>query len=120
MKSGMTIKLLGLCDAACIDNFGFKTGRKCATVFCDFSKYDIPVGYFFSKVFDSSKVVVYSGTIELVAVTQQYLQPLELVPSGWKTICTFCFDDEGRGYPFDKLKKISDWYDSLDYLILSD
>ena len=90
------------------------------SVFCDFSLFDIPVGHIFSQVLNSGQNRVYSGSIVLQSVTQQFAKPFDEVPKGWRTICTFSYDDSGNEKPFDTLDITETWVCTDNFLIVSD
>lgn len=62
--------------------------------FASYSQMDIPIGTSFQKVFDLSTNQVENVECKLVEVTQQFGRPMELIPSGWKTICKIKFNTE--------------------------
>src|SRR5688572_32402570 len=61
-------------------------------LFCDYSGFDIPVGYVFKKIIDANSNE-FSGELILKSVSQQFARPFDMVPMGWKTICKFEIKD---------------------------
>jgi len=58
---------------------------------CDFSRFDIPIGYVFNGIEDINGDLVFRGAIVLKKVTQQFVLPFDSLPQGWKSICKFEF-----------------------------
>ena len=61
-------------------------------LFCDYSEFDIPVGYCFTRVVKSDNTIL-NCKVLLKKVSQQFLKPFDEIPHGWKTICKFEFVD---------------------------
>ncbi len=61
---------------------------------CDYSEFDIPLGYVFGSIEDLNGQVVFTGDIILKKVTQQFVLSFDSVPQGWKTICKFEFVEQ--------------------------
>ncbi len=63
-------------------------------VFTDYSQADFPVHQQFTKIFSLDDRNIYEDTLcEIIAVTQQFDKPMDIVPSWWKTICVIDFPD---------------------------
>lgn len=85
-------------------------------LFCDFSEYDIPIGFCFSSILNDNNQQVYKGKIILCKVSQEFALNFDLIPKGYKTICTFEFTDVKTPSIINKLPKLNDWYGSNCYL----
>ena len=63
-------------------------------VFADYSQADFPINQQFTKIFSLDDRHIYEDTLcEIIAVTQQFDKPMDIVPSGWKTVCVIDFPD---------------------------
>lgn len=62
-------------------------------LFCDYSNFDIEIGYEFTKITTSDNPTVFSSRIELIKVSQQWSLPFEYIPRGHWTICKFKFHE---------------------------
>ncbi|WP_429047370.1 hypothetical protein [Chitinophaga sp. W3I9] len=60
--------------------------------FCDYSEFDIPVGYCFTEVVRSDNTIL-NCKVLLVNISQQFFKPFDEIPHGWKTISKFEFVD---------------------------
>lgn len=81
-------------------------------LFLTFTYADLPLGKEFSFTFprDCPLDAVATRAV-LTAVTQQFFEPWDALPHGWKTICLVEFPD---GVPeiVDQLPLVSSWYES--------
>jgi hypothetical protein len=86
-----------------------KIGNNSAVFFCDYSDFDIPLNTKFNSL-QMGDVSIYSGTMKLKAVTQEFFKSFDSVPQGWKTICEIEFSTP----PYQLISRIpiiKDWYD---------
>jgi hypothetical protein len=89
-------------------------------LFVGYAYADIPVGKKFHVVFPRGNPE--AGIVcesEIIAVTQQFDKPLEVVPYGWKTICLVQFP---RGVPevVSNLPTVDGWFAIRDYVYVCD
>lgn len=84
-------------------------------LFISFSYADIPLGKSFDVLFkiDNPVIAVESKCI-IRAVTQQFSEPINKIPYGWKTICLLEFQDRIPDF-VQILPTIDDWYSSKRY-----
>jgi hypothetical protein len=85
-------------------------------LFCDYSEFDIPIGYCFTEIIGQNSNE-FGMKIILRNVSQQLLFPFEEIPHGWKTICKFEFID---GFIPDEvldLPVLTGWTDFYNYLM---
>ncbi|MGN6402137.1 MAG: hypothetical protein ACTHMD_16885 [Flavisolibacter sp.] len=88
-------------------------------LFCDYSNFDIPIGYKFCKIEDRRTGQIYHETVlHLKNVTQEFASVFDKVPKGFKTICKFKITGAKPELIF-KLPHITDWYESESSLQLS-
>ncbi|MFT4155700.1 hypothetical protein [Parafilimonas sp.] len=85
-------------------------------LFCDYSSIDIPIGYEFNFIENSDWTVLFSGTIRLKEITQEFMLPYDQIPKGHKSICKFEFINTNVPKLLLDLPTISDWYESSQYL----
>jgi hypothetical protein len=76
--------------------------------FCDYSDHDFEIGHEFSSISENDQII-YSGLIKLKTVTQQYFKPFEIIPSGWKTICEFEFEESIPSIIRAKIPILESW-----------
>lgn len=114
--------IVGNLDKSLFSDYKETLGCECLTEgeilsFCDYSKYEIPVGYNFNAIKDWEGNVVFNGPIVLEKISQEFFKPYYSIPKGHKTICKFKF--LGNEIPKDitSLPVIKDWYESTKYLI---
>ncbi len=89
-------------------------------LFVGYAFADVPVGKSFSMIFQNDnphKAIRCESNI--VAVTQQWGKPLEVIPYGWKTICIIEFP---QGIPdiVKNLPIIDTWFDNSNYICICD
>jgi hypothetical protein len=85
-------------------------------LFCDYSSFEIPIGFSFNEVEDADKNK-FSGIIVLKTVTQASALHFDGVPIGHKTICKFDVNEPALFNVLDKMKMIKSWYGSDEFLI---
>jgi hypothetical protein len=117
------LKVVGILPEKLFTSFGDVLGCNKMTdneivLFCDYSRFDIPIGYAFSTIRDSRHVVLYSGSISLEGATQSFALKYDSIPKGHKTLCKFKFK-EGVPESIRTLPTLNDWYGAKTYLILS-
>lgn len=110
------LKVLGRVDREILSELekvlDLKNNANEIVLFCDYSMFDIPIGYKFKKIYNSNKKCIYNGEIILDKVTQNHALPFELVPYGYKTICKFIFPESEIPVDLFKYEAIRDWYES--------
>lgn len=89
-------------------------------LFVGYAFADVPLGKRFSVIFpknDPGEGIYYESKI--VAVTQQFGKPTEVIPRGWKTICLVEFP---QGIPeiIKNLPVVDTWFETNDYVCISD
>ncbi|MFY0256492.1 hypothetical protein ACDQ55_21365 [Chitinophaga sp. 30R24] len=84
--------------------------------FCDYSEFDIPVGYCFTGVVKSDNTIL-GCKIRLKSVSQQFLKLFDEIPHGWKTIGNFEFIDGIIPDEVQMLPLLDDWIYSEKYLL---
>ena len=85
-------------------------------LFVGYAYADIPLGKKFEVVFPKDRPE--AGLLresQIIAVTQQFDVPLEVIPHGWKTICVVQFP---QGVPelVSNLPVVEDWFAYNDYV----
>jgi len=85
-------------------------------LFCDYSEFDIPVGYSFTQVLKRDNTAI-SCKVLLRGVSQQFLKPFDEIPHGWKTVCRFEFVDGYVPDEIDMLPLLETWVDTGNYLV---
>jgi hypothetical protein len=78
-------------------------------LFCDYSEYEIPKGHNFVSL-QRNGVDIFSGTITLKGVTQEFFKPFDCIPKGWKTISEFEFHNEISEVLKMSIPEIADWF----------
>ncbi|MDF2188606.1 hypothetical protein [Paraflavitalea sp. CAU 1676] len=86
-------------------------------VYCDYSDYEIPVGYVFRKVISSTGQVI-PCTVQLVAVTQQFAKPMDGIPRGWKSICKLSIQHSTVPALLANIPVSEDWHNQTDQQIM--
>jgi hypothetical protein len=87
-------------------------------LFCDYSSFDVPIGYSFKTIQDSNASILYSGSMILVSVTQAYAIAYDSIPKGDKTICMFKFPNTNVPNIIYTLPIVTGWYSSDKCLFL--
>jgi hypothetical protein len=85
--------------------------------FVDFADADFGLPRRFDTVFDlADPDRHWTVEVEIVAVTQQWGIPLDLIPHGWKTICVLVFS---HGVPeiIDSLPVVDRWYGAFRHIL---
>lgn len=79
-------------------------------LFCDYSSFDIPVNYLFTKILDAQKgESVFDCQITLKSVSQQLLKPFDSIPLGWKTVCKFEVVNDRIPHVINDLPEVKGW-----------
>ena len=123
MPTNIELKVVGILSKKLFLSFGKvldanKLENNEIILFCDYSSFDIPVGYIFNTIMDSSGSKCFSGNILLRNVSQAFALEFDSIPKGHKTICKFQFA-EGIPEVVKKMSVIDDWYESDMYMIFS-
>ena len=85
-------------------------------LFCDYSEFDIPVGYGFSQIITKGNTIL-SCKVLLKGVSQQFLKPFDEIPYGWKTISKFEFVNGIIPDEIQMLPLLDDWIYTEKYLV---
>lgn len=83
--------------------------------FCDYSEFDIPVGYCFTEVVKSDNTIL-NCKVLLEKISQQFFKPFDEIPHGWKTISKFKFIDGVIPDAVQKLPVLDGWIYSGEHL----
>jgi hypothetical protein len=94
-----------------------KYEKKDSVLFCDFSNFDIPLGFCFKAIRNMTGDELFRGDIELMSVSQAFAIAFDYIPKGHKTICRFRFK---TGIPdiISSLPTVEDWYELNTFLNL--
>ena len=68
--------------------------RRTLDLFCWYSGLDIPMGATFNCFEKNNIQTLLTDEATLIAVTQQFGKPFEVIPQGWKTISKFEFSEK--------------------------
>jgi hypothetical protein len=98
---------------------GYKKGMLQIVLFCDYSDFDIPIGYTFSQIVDLRNGSKTSSMIQLKGVSQQFGFVFDSVPKGHKTICNFEFIQSPMPEIIKSLPRISNWHESKNILLFT-
>ncbi|HEX8250985.1 MAG TPA: hypothetical protein VF599_22615 [Pyrinomonadaceae bacterium] len=89
-------------------------------LFIGYAFADVPAGKSFSVIFPKTNPGggIYHES-KIVAVTQQFGKPTEVIPRGWKTICLVEFP---QGIPeiIKNLPVVDTWFENSDYVCICD
>jgi hypothetical protein len=88
-------------------------------LFVEYAYADVPLGRSFQVVFPYGNAELgIRAECRIVAVTQQFGRPFDLVPQGWKTICIIEFP---KGTPdlIQQLPIIDNWFEFRDRVCIS-
>ncbi len=110
----LRLRICGQASANVIKSF-FKNesvGRNEVILFCDYSGFDIPIGYVFKEVLDLKTHTKTPCKIKLSSVTQGIGVQFPSIPKGYKTLCVFKFLNPDKPRFVLNLPKIDSWYDS--------
>lgn len=88
-------------------------------LFCDYSSFDIPLGYTFNRIEDLKNGNKVYSKIILKGVSQEFGISFDLIPKGYKTICNFQFIESDVPEIIDNLPLIADWYESENILLFT-
>jgi len=83
-----------------------------------YSYADLPLGKTFQCVFPGREPTKFEGTLAVIhAVTQQFGEPFDSIPHGWKTVCVVDFP---RGVPWliERLPIVGAWGESQEAVAL--
>lgn len=119
----VSVKVVGIVSANLIIKFksalsipdGVKSNE--IILFCDYSEFDIPIGYLFRKINVSNSYL--DCNIFLKQVTQEFGVPYDSIPKGHKTICKFDLINHVIPDFQNILPVINDWYESEHYIFLT-
>jgi len=81
-------------------------------LFCAFSECDIPVGSVFTQIWFRQEVL-YTGTVMLTKITQQFDRPVDAIPTGWRTVCSFTFEGPVPDVLYKYLPVVQSWSEGL-------
>lgn len=88
-------------------------------VFCDYAEDDVVVGHTFNRILNEEQTVLYNGSIILRRVSQQFCEPFDAVPHGWKTICLFEFKEGTIPAAMYYLNYVDTWFASKACIIFT-
>jgi len=94
-------------------------GKNDLIIFCDYTSFNISLEHIFTQL-ETSKGATIQGQIIFKYATNDFLIPLESIPSGFKTICKFEIYSETQLSIVKQLPFISNWYESNEYLFFED
>lgn len=78
--------------------------------FCDYSSYDIPIGFVFTKIRnDKTNQIFDNYKLRLMKVTQEHVIEYDMIPKGHKTLCKFENVDDKLIEPLKNLPSILSW-----------
>jgi len=81
-------------------------------LFCGFSEYDIPLGSVFTQIW-FQREVLYMGKAVLTKITQQFDRPIDEIPRGWRTVCSFTFEEPVPDVLYKYLPVVQSWSEGL-------
>ena len=91
---------------------GFKVKgdeRRTLDLFCWYSMLEIPIGATFNYFEKNNVQTPLKSEAVLIAVTQQFGKPFEVIPEGWKTISKFEFSEEDAYDLKNELSILDSW-----------
>jgi|GEM_PF-3629218 len=113
------IKIVGIFDSKSIPDFHLSFGVRIINFFVEYCNFEIPVGYEFTKLLNSESVLIYSNSMKLKKVNQQFNILTDSIPLGWKTVCSIEFKDGAIPKEILDFSVINSWHESRDYYILT-
>jgi Fic family protein len=78
-------------------------------LFCRYSNLEIPIGATFNYFEKNNVLSPLKNEAVLIAVTQQFGKPFEVIPEGWKTISKFEFSEEDVSNLKNELPVLNTW-----------
>jgi hypothetical protein len=96
-----------------------KFAKNEVVLFCDFSSFDIPLGFRFKSIRSPTNVELFRGDIELTAISQAFAINFDYIPKGHKTLCKFRFNDQ-LPLAVSSFPIVEDWYELDTFLIFED
>ena len=76
----------------------------------------MPLEYEFKFIESSDGIILFSGTIKLKEITQEFILPFDQIPKGYKTLCRFEFVDMDIPKQIFSLPIINNWHESNQHL----
>jgi len=83
--------------------------RRTLDLFCSYSEFEIPIGATFNCFEKNGMQTLLTEDAVLIAITQQFGKPFEVIPEGWKTISKFEFSDKDVNNLRNELPVLDSW-----------